>query len=279
MPRTPSDAPDIHYNRVSHAWRYLMGESFHYGYFDTVDQELDAATRALTLRMAERGQLRRGEHVLDIGCGIGHPARFLARSIGCRVTGISTSKTGVTLAQEESAAAGLTPLVSFEVRDGMSNGFPDEYFDRVWAMESSHLMPDKPAMLGEAARVLVPGGRLVLCDIIVQRDLPIRDVVQRARDFDLLRRVFGRAKMETFLTYRNWLAEAGFGNIQTEDISQRTRPTLDRWQENAIRYRQQVVALIDVPGWTDFIDSCDVLRTMWNEAIIGYGLITAEKPL
>jgi len=279
MPTTPSDAPDIHYNRVSHAWRHLMGKSFHYGYFDTADQELDAATRAMTRRMAERGQLRRGECVLDIGCGIGEPARFLAQSIGCRVTGISTSATGVALAEEESAAAGVADLVTFEVRDGMANGFPDEHFDRVWAMESSHLMHDKPAMIREAARVLVPGGKLVLCDIIVQRDLPIRDVVHRAHDFDLLRRVFGRAKMETLLTYCTWLAEAGLGNIQAEDISQRTRPTLDRWQANAIRFREQVIALIDVPGWTDFTDSCDVLRTMWDEAILGYGLITAEKRL
>ena len=279
MPKSLADAPEIHYDRVSRAWRYLMGESFHYGYFEAPGQSLDMATRALTNRMGALGGLAAGQQVLDIGCGIGDPARFLARSIGCRVTGISTSEVGVRLAEEESAAAGLGDLVDFEVRDGMDNGFPDGSFDRVWVMESSHLMPDKRAMLSEAIRVLEPGGRLVLCDIIVHRDLPISEVVKRARGFDLLRKVFGRAKMETLQTYRSWMSELGFGEIEADDISEQTQPTFDRWQENADRYRDQVTALIDESGWSDFRDSCDVLRDMWKEEVLGYGLVVAAKPL
>ena len=278
MSTKPSDSPAIHYDRVSRAWRYLMGESFHYGYFEEVDRELDLATRALTQRMIEAGRVAAGHHVLDVGCGIGDPARYLALSLGCRVTGISTSETGVRLAIEESAGSGVEDLVAFEVRDGMDNGFPNDHFDRVWVMESSHLMPDKRAMLAEAARVLAPGGRLVLCDIITHRDLPLAEVVRRAHDFDLLRRVFGRAKMETLASYAEWLQSLGLEDVGVEDISAKTRPTFDRWQENADRYRDQVVGLIEERGWVEFRDSCEVLRRMWDDGVLGYGLAFAEKP-
>lgn len=274
----PSDSPAVHYDRVTSAWRHLMGESFHYGYFETPDADLDEATRALTRRMAERARLEAGQRVLDIGCGIGDPARFLARTIGCRVTGISTSEVGISLARAESAAAGLTHLVSFEVRDGMRSGFPDASFDRIWILESSHLMPDKAALLRDAARVLVPGGRLGLCDIILRRDLPIREVVQRARELDLLRRVFGRARMETLATYRRLLAEAGLAGIETQDVSAATRPTLLRWQERADRYRDEVVSLVTEPAWAEFRAACGVLRQLWDEDVLGYGLVAAEKP-
>ncbi len=275
MSQIPSDAPESHYDRVTQAWRYLMGESFHYGYFDPPGQQLDDATFGLTRRLVSLGRIR-GEHrVLDVGCGIGGPARYLAREVGCRVTGISTSASGVAEARRLSAADG--DRVAFEVRDGMRNGFADASFDRVWVMESSHLMPDKRAMLGEAARVLVRDGRLVLCDIIVQRDLPIDEVVRRAREFDLLRRVFGRAKMETLSTYGDWLEEAGFSGIETEDVSVRARPTFRCWRENADRNRSEVISLIGESAWQEFRDACDVLETMWNDEILGYGWVSAEK--
>jgi 27-O-demethylrifamycin SV methyltransferase len=276
MDSKPSDTPDAHYDQVSEAWRYLMGESFHYGYFDGQNTTLDAATHALTEKMASKAGVKPGDHVLDIGCGIGAPARQLARSIDCHVTGISNSAVGVALAEQETIGTPLRERVSFEVRDAMDNGLPAQAFDCAWALESSHLMPDKQRMLREACRVLVPGGRLVLCDIIVHRDLPIQEVVRQAKPFDLLRRVFGRAKMETLSTYRKWLEELDMQEIWTEDISRQTAPTLPAWAENADRYRSEVVELIGETAWSEFRESCEVLRSMWKEEILGYGLVVAQ---
>jgi 27-O-demethylrifamycin SV methyltransferase len=286
MPRLASDRPDAHYDAITQAWRYLMGESFHYGYFagdlgevaGTDRSELDVATEELSRQMARRAELAAGHSVLDVGCGIGGPATFIAREFGCRVSGISTSSVGVEAARKRAVRSGLGEQLSFHVRDGMQNEFDDASFDRIWVMESSHLMPDKSAMILESARVLKPGGRLVLCDIIMHRDLPLADVLKRAGEFDLLRRVFGRAKMETLASYRGWCEAAGLVVRDTDDISAQAAGTFDRWEENAVAFRDEVVALIGEEPWTEFHRSCQVMKTMWNEQILGYGIVTAAKP-
>jgi 27-O-demethylrifamycin SV methyltransferase len=278
MPRTSVDLPEAHYDDVTQAWRHLMGESFHYGFFSSTESELDTATEELTRLMATRGELGAEHSVLDVGCGIGGPAMFLARNIGCQVTGISTSVVGIEVALENAAEHGLGDRLAFCVRDGMSNEFDDASFDRIWIMESSHLMSDKGAMIRDSCRVLKPGGRLVLCDIITHRDLPIKDVLKRAAEFDLLRRVFGRAKMETLVSYRGWCEEVGLVVEGLDDISAEVAPTFDCWKANAEQYRDEVVTLIGDRSWSEFHRACDELKTMWNDGILGYGLIAASKP-
>jgi len=278
MSKTSADQPDVHYDNITKAWRHLMGESFHYGYFVSPEQELNAATEALTREMARAARLEPDHRVLDVGCGIGGPALYLTQSIGCRVTGISTSYVGIATARERAASVELVDRAEFLLRDGMDNGFDAESFDRVWVMESSHLMADKGAMIRDSARVLERGGRLVLCDIIMRRDLGMSEVLKRAREFDLLRRVFGRAKMETLASYESWCREAGLRVNRLDEINAQTRRTFDRWQQNAAQYRGEVVALIGEESHSDFVRACDELKKMWSEEVLGYGILEAEKP-
>lgn len=278
MSRVSADRPDIHYDNITQAWRYLMGDSFHYGYFEPLDAPLDQATQALTQRMADLGELKAEHRILDVGCGIGAPALHLAERIGCHVRGISTSEVGVATARERAAARGLEQRVSFELRDGMANEYEDRSFDRVWVMESSHLMPDKAAMIRESARVLKPSGRIVLCDIIMHRELALPDVMKRAKAFDLLRVVFGRAKMATLSAYREWFEQAGLEVLHCDDISRQAAPTFANWKQNSERYRDEVIALVGEGPLADFSRACDELERMWEDEILGYGMLAAEKP-
>jgi 27-O-demethylrifamycin SV methyltransferase len=166
MSRVAADRPDTHYDSISAAWRLLMGESFHYGYFENPEDSLDTATKALTKQMALRAEIEPHHRVVDVGCGIGGPALYLVEHIGCHVSGLSTSPVGIATAKERAVERGFEERADFSVRDAMDNRFDDLSFDRVWVMESSHLMPDKSRMIHESARVLKPGGRLVLCDIM-----------------------------------------------------------------------------------------------------------------
>lgn len=279
MSRFAADRPDTHYDNISAAWRLLMGESFHYGYFENPEDSLDTATEALTKQMALRAEIEPHHRVVDAGCGIGGPALYLAEHIGCHVSGLSTSPIGIATAKERAVERGFEERVDFSVRDAMDNRFDDRSFDRVWVMESSHLMPDKSRMIHESARVLKPGGRLVLCDIIMQRDLSMRDIMKRAKAFDLLRVVFGRAKMETLNAYRKWCEDAGFQIESCEDISQQTSLTFARWKENAGRYDKQVRGLVGEKALTDFVCACEELERMWQDQILGYGILSARlKP-
>jgi 27-O-demethylrifamycin SV methyltransferase len=164
--------PAPHYDRVTPAWNWLLGEELHYGLFKTGAEPLADATRALTFAMADRAQLEQGSRVLDIGCGTGAPACAIAQRYGCDVLGVSTSAVGLADARARAERHRLSATVRFENRDGMDTRLPDASFDCAGVLESSHLMPDKPRLVAECARILRPGGRMVLCDIILRAPMP-----------------------------------------------------------------------------------------------------------
>lgn len=275
--REPTE-PAAHYDRVTAAWQYLLGENLHYGVFASGNETLGDATDALTRLMAGRAELFDGCTVIDVGCGTGAPACHLAQRFRCRVTGISTSAICVARARQRADDQGLAGRAEFVVADGMANRFPDGVFDRAWVMESSHLMPDKARMLSECARVLRPGGRLVLCDIVLKRPIATREVVSLRYEFLLLREVFGTAKMETFDFYEAALQSAGYTDIDRTDLTEATLPTFDRWQENAHTSRERCVALFGERSWLQFVESGNILRRFWQQGVLGYELLAATKP-
>jgi cyclopropane fatty-acyl-phospholipid synthase-like methyltransferase len=273
-----SYAPASHYDRVTRSWALLLGEELHYGVFEQDDEPLPTATGRLTSRMIEGAELREGLDVLDVGCGTGAPAVRLASEFGVHVTGITTSSEGIAAAKERAAGLGLSDRTEFLQRDGMDNGFPDASFDRVWVLESSHLMRDRDKVLSECARVLRPGGRVVLCDIIRRRELDLAEVRRLRRPLALLRDVYGDARMEPLDEYRRLAESAGLVVDRQDDLTAASRPTFDRWAENAERNRDAVVALIGEHSWRQFAESCDVLRDFWDDGTLGYGLIAAARP-
>ncbi|MFN8037124.1 MAG: class I SAM-dependent methyltransferase [Acidimicrobiia bacterium] len=273
----PGYDPRNHYDRVTDAWGLLLGDELHYGVFATGDEPLARATRALTDRMVEAARLVPGIEVLDVGCGTGAPACALARDHGARVTGITTSAVGVNAAVERGKAEGVSDLVRFEVRDGTDNGFGDASFDRVWVLESSHLMPARERLVAECARVLRPGGFVALCDVVLRRPMPFREVRRLREPLMLLRQVFGEARMELLERYAELAREQGLEIVEEADLTAATRPTFARWRENAERHRDEVVASLGERDWGRFVDSCAVLEGFWDDGTLGYGLLAARR--
>jgi 27-O-demethylrifamycin SV methyltransferase len=273
-----SYAPGSHYDRVTAAWTLLLGEELHYGVFSDGDEELPAATAELTRLMIEASRLEPGLEVLDVGCGTGAPAARLAEEHGVLVTGITTSPVGVEAAAARAAAAGLDGRARFELRDGMDNGFPDESFDRVWALESSHLMRRRDRLVAECARVLRPGGRFALCDIVLRRELPFAEVRRLREPLALLREVFGDARMEPLETYAELAAANGLEVEEQTDLTAATRPTFEHWRRNAEQHRGEVRAALGDDELRRFVDAAGVLESFWDEGVLGYGLLAASKP-
>lgn len=269
--------PTAHYDRVTEAWGLLLGPELHYGVFASPDEPLLTATNRLTERMAAAAAFSPDDEVLDVGCGTGAPACELARTHGVRVVGITPSEVGVTAATARAADAGLADRASFVVADGMDNRRPDQSFDRVWVLESSHLMRDRAALVAECARVLRPGGRMVLCDIIRRRELDFHEVKRLRKPLALLRDVFGDARMEPLEEYARLCEASGLEVERSDDLTAETRPTFTRWRENAIANRDAVVELIGEESHAQFAASCDVLEGFWDDGTLGYGLLAAVK--
>lgn len=271
--------PAAHYDTVTAAWTLLLGEEFHYGVFDDPREDLALATGRLTELMFEAARIEAGSEVLDIGCGIGAPACRIAAETGARVTGITTSPVGLAAARKRAADAGLSNRTKFELRDGMDNGFPDASFDRAWALESSHLMRDRDRLISECARVLRPGGRLVLCDIILKRRLELTEVRRRLEPLALLREVFGDGRMEPLDEYARLARASGLEVEHETDLTEATRPTFERWRRNAARYHDEVTELLGAGEAQSFVAACDVLEGFWDDGTLGYGLMVALKPV
>jgi SAM-dependent methyltransferase len=110
--------------------------------------------------------------VLDIGSGIGGPARYFAKRYGCRVTGVDLSRFNHRIAVERSREAGLDRLLNFVHGDAMTVPLADESFTHVFGCETLCYFPDKLRVFELARRVLKPGGTLAFLDAAC--DVPVR---------------------------------------------------------------------------------------------------------
>ncbi|MBE7417158.1 MAG: class I SAM-dependent methyltransferase [Ideonella sp.] len=108
---------------------------------------------------------RPGERLLDIGSGIGGPARWLARRFRCHVTGIDLTDEFCAVARELTQRTGMVSSVEFVVGDALALPWPDAGFDGAYTMNVSMNIADKARLHREAHRVLRPGGWLLLSEI------------------------------------------------------------------------------------------------------------------
>lgn len=118
-----------------------------------------------TLEMAELMPAGPGQHLLDIGSGIGGPARYFAGRFGCRVTGIDLTPEFCEVAVHLTRLLNLQDQVRFQLGDALAMSFADASFDGAYSMNVSMNIADKSAFYREIHRVLKPGGWLVLSEV------------------------------------------------------------------------------------------------------------------
>jgi cyclopropane fatty-acyl-phospholipid synthase-like methyltransferase len=121
--------------------------------------------REATIELANRAGLEAGQRVLDVGCGLGGSARYLAAEYGCRVVGIDLTREYIDVANDLAVRVGLGGKVGFRQASALELPFGDAEFDVVWTEHVQMNIADKHRFYGEIARVLAPGGRLMFHDI------------------------------------------------------------------------------------------------------------------
>lgn len=120
--------------------------------------------------LAARAAFAPDDRVLDIGSGIGGPARFLATELGCHVTGIDLTPSFTELATELSQMVGLADQTWFVTGDATEMPFEDAGFDGVWMQHVNMNIPAKDKLFAEALRVTKPGGRMALHEVVRRAD-------------------------------------------------------------------------------------------------------------
>ena len=158
---------------------------------------------ASTEELAARMELRPDLHLLDVGCGLGGPARYFASEHSCRVAGVDLSEEFVQVARSLTRLVKLDHLVEFRQSSALHLPFDSRVFDRAYMIHVGMNISDKAAAYREARRVLKTGGLFVVFDIMRIADGPIRYPVPWAMSQDT-------SFVADVIGYRNAMQIAGF---------------------------------------------------------------------
>jgi SAM-dependent methyltransferase len=163
-----------------------------------------------TRELADSLLIDAGANVLDVGCGLGGPARFLAATYGCHVMGIDLSQPFVDAARMLTKRAGLSDMVTFLHADALDLPFADESFDHAWTQHVAMNIADRARFYASTRRVLRPGGCLAIYDVVAGDGGPPIFPVPWAR-------VPQTSFLLTPEAMREALAKAGFAEVSWAD--------------------------------------------------------------
>lgn len=124
-------------------------------------------------RAAAFAGIEKQTRVLDAGCARGASAVFLAKTLGCRVLGLTPDATEVAAAQEEARRMKVERVAAFAQGDLLTATLAPESFDVVLLESTLSRSARREDVVAAAVRLLVPGGRLLLADVAVEGDLPL----------------------------------------------------------------------------------------------------------
>ncbi len=121
---------------------------------------------AATAELAKLAQIAADMTVLDVGSGVGGPARYLAQTYGCRVTGVDLSEPFVEAARYLTRRTGQSEHVSFETASALQLPFEDGRFDVALLQHVAMNIPDRAGLYREIRRVVKSGGRFATFDVV-----------------------------------------------------------------------------------------------------------------
>lgn len=156
-----------------------------------------------TQELAAQMELQPGLRLLDVGSGIGGPARYFAAEHQCKVTGIDLTEEFVQVARNLTRRTKLDHLAEFVQTSALNTGFPSETFDRAYMIHVGMNVPDKPGVFREVRRLLKPGSLFVIYDILRSGEGEMAYPVPWAPNRDV-------SFVEDMKLYRNALTDAGF---------------------------------------------------------------------
>ncbi len=264
-----------HYDRLSFLYRWFWGEHLHHGYWEGAESPARAQVQLME-RLAQRAAIRHGSRVLDIGCGLGGSAFWLAQQFGCDVTGMTISPVQARMASKKAKAHGLSGRARFEVQDANQWQPEPERFNVVWVMESSEHFPAKRHFFERCAKALKPGGTLAVCAWL-RRDGPLRED-DRPLITSIAAAMFS-ASLDTISDYQQWMRDAGLTVTAAEDISKQVAPT---WSHCArIGSNPFVRLFLPLTGASTrrFVRSFPLMIKAYEQGAMAFGLFVAKRSI
>jgi SAM-dependent methyltransferase len=214
-----------------------------------------------------------GSHVLEIACGTGGPALFLAERTGCRVTGVDLHEAGITAASSRAEELGLADRVSFVHADARSPlPFDDASFDAIVCIDAWNHFDGREAVLREWLRVLRPGAGLLFTDPIVVTGMLRRDEIL-ARSESMGEFVFTPPGVDERL-----VGDAGFLDVRVEDATPNMWEVPRRWRGARAQHRSELDEIEGREANAAFQRFLEVVETLARERRLSRIAILARRP-
>lgn len=262
-----------HYDGLSPLYRAFWGEHIHHGFWEGEESQARAQLK-LVEQLAARARVPRGARVLDVGCGLGGSALWLARELDCAVMGITISPVQARMAAERARAEGLSSRVRFEVADANELRPAAGAFDVVWVVECSEHLADKARFVEACARALRPGGALALCAWLVAGGGLSS---AHARLVEAVCRGMLCPGLGSMRDYEGWMTSAGFGRVEAEDVTRHVAQTWARCAEIASRADVRALAAAGGERVRSFLAAFPAIRRAYDEGAMAYGMFTAVR--
>ena len=214
--------------------------------------------------------------LLEVGCGNGISALSLSQEYSCNVIGIDSSDRVTASAAERAEAAKLAHKVEFLVADAVQLPFPNSTFDTILCEAVFSTLVDKERAAKEFCRVLTSGGKLLMLDFILRRQIP-KELQNQVSFIPCL------ARTKRIEEYVRLFQQAGFQNPHTKDYSQEVKG-VGYWI--AYNYGSWDKLFANLPtesccfskDMRDISSPAKICQRFSKEARLGYALIALTKP-
>ncbi|MCB1919344.1 MAG: class I SAM-dependent methyltransferase [Candidatus Competibacteraceae bacterium] len=246
------------------------------GYWKEADN-IDDACRAMARLCADQARLNDHDELLDVGFGFADQDMYWMEHYGPRrIVGLNITHSQVELARQRVAERGMSDRIELLEASATDMPLQDETFDKVIGLECAFHFNTRERFFTEARRVLRPGGRLVLTDVIRMKPMEgaWQRLIQRSNwNFFSKKYVVPEENADTQDTYAEKLQHAGFVNIRVESIREQVYPQLHHYMATDPEMLKRFHFLARLPYYL-------ALRFDASKVYIAYDyvLVSAEKP-
>jgi tocopherol O-methyltransferase len=255
---------------VSPYYQSLWGQHIHHGYWIRGSESKEQAQLQLIERLVQVAGLQKGCTILDVGCGFGGTALYLAKKLGAKVTGITISPVQVEMAN--TAAERERADATFLLMDAEEMDF-DQRFDVVWSTESVSHFQNVPEFFAAAARVLKPSGILALTDWFQKEQLTAAENKKFIEPIEKSMMV----QLHTMQSYEEWTRANGLNLTAREILNARCAKTWDISLEIIKQKEFWRLAARKGTEYVRFLRGFFAMRAGFASGNFVYGLLVGKK--
>ena len=221
--------------------------------------------------LAQHAQINESTHVLDLCCGLGGPARYLAYHYGCRVTGVDLNTDRLAGAVRLTERTKLQDRVLFHHANALQTGLADETFDAIVSQEAFCHIPNKKTLITECVRLLKTGGRIVYTDILARNSMTneIRGRLENEMVF---------SELSTLEQYCHLLEEKGCQVVEVEDLSENWAQILVDRLAMYRSLKEQTVSSFGLAHFQKWDRTYSFFVGLYRSGELGGGRFVAHKP-